>query len=85
MIKEKVIGFVRVSTLKQTLSMKNQVSRIKTYTKDNKLDLVDIIKEEGVSGGKINRKGFDKMLELVDNKMIDGIVCLNLSENQHTN
>ena len=47
MIKEKVIGFVRVSTLKQTLSMKNQVSRIKTYTKDKKLDLVDIIKEEG--------------------------------------
>ena len=79
MIKEKVIGFVRVSTLKQTLSMKNQVSRIKTYTKENKLELVDIIKEEGVSGGKINRKGFDQMLELVDNKEIDGIVCLNLS------
>jgi len=79
MIKEKVIGFVRVSTLKQTLSMKNQVSRIKKYTKDNKLELVDIIKEEGVSGGKINRKGFDQMLELVDKKEIDGIVCLNLS------
>ena len=70
MIKDKVIGFVRVSTLKQTLSIKNQVSRIKTYTKDNKLELVDIIKEEGVSGGKINRKGFDQMLELVDNKKI---------------
>ena len=50
MIKEKVIGFVRVSTLKQTLSMKNQLSIIKSYTKDNMLELVDIIKEEVVSG-----------------------------------
>ena len=79
MKKEKVVGFVRVSTLKQTISMKNQVSRIKQYSKENNLDLVDIIKEEGISGGKINRKGFDQMLELVEKKEIDGIVCLNLS------
>jgi len=79
MKKEKVLGFVRVSTLKQTISMKNQVSRIKQYSKENNLDLVDIIKEEGISGGKINRKGFDQMLELVEKKEIDGIVCLNLS------
>ena len=42
MKKEKVVGFVRVSTLKQTISMKNQVSRIKQYSKENNLDFIGI-------------------------------------------
>ena len=75
----KVIGFVRVSTLKQKTSIKNQISRIKEYCKQNELHLVDVIKEEGVSGKKVHRKGFVRMLDMVTDKEIDGIVCLNLS------
>jgi len=75
----KVIGFVRVSTLKQKTSIKNQISRIEDYCKQNELHLVEVIKEEGVSGKKVHRKGFIRMLDLVSNKEIDGIVCLNLS------
>jgi DNA invertase Pin-like site-specific DNA recombinase len=75
----KVISFVRVSTLKQKTSIKNQISRIKEYCKQNELHLVEMIKEEGVSGRKIHRKGFVRMLDMVENKEIDGIICLNLS------
>ena len=74
-----VIGFVRVSTLKQNLSMKNQKARIKEFCKDKGLNLVNIICEEGVSGSKIDRDGFNNMLGMVKEKSIDGVVCLNLA------
>jgi len=74
-----VIGFVRVSTLKQNLSMKNQKSRIKEFCNDKGLKLVKIICEEGVSGSKINRDGFNEMLDMVIDNEIDGVVCLNLA------
>ena len=75
----KVIGFTRVSTLKQKTSLKNQISKIEVYCKKNELHLIDIIKEEGISGRKINRNGFNSMTSSVKDKSIDGIVCLNLS------
>jgi|TARA_B100001964_G_C14254704_1_gene611738 site-specific DNA recombinase len=75
----KVIGFVRVSTLKQTTSIKNQIDRIKRYCKKNELQLIEVIREEGISGAKKMRKGFSEMLDRVEKKEIDGIVCLNLS------
>jgi|TARA_B100000424_G_C22920062_1_gene489568 DNA invertase Pin-like site-specific DNA recombinase len=76
----KVIGFVRVSTGHQKLSIDNQTAEITDYCKKTDgLELVDILQEENVSGGSIERTGFTKMLEMVENKEIDGIVCLNLS------
>lgn len=78
-IMNNVIGFVRVSTLKQNLSMKNQKARIIEFCKDKGLELVKIICEEGVSGSKIDRDGFNNMLEMVKEKKIEGVVCLNLA------
>jgi len=75
----KVIGFVRVSTLKQHTSIKSQTDRIKRYCYQNDLELVETIREEGISGAKKMRKGFSEMLNKVEKKEIDGIVCLNLS------
>jgi len=47
---DKVIGYIRSSTLKQTITPKNQQSRIKEYCKNNKLELSELIKQEGISG-----------------------------------
>ncbi len=77
----KTIGYIRVSTNKQKLSISNQISEIKKWSKTNteKIDLIEIIQDEGISGDALVRNGFDKMVEMIENKEIDGVVCLNLS------
>lgn len=48
----KTIGYIRVSTSKQKLSISNQISEIKKWSKTNKdkVSLIDIIQDEGISG-----------------------------------
>jgi len=77
----KTIGYIRVSTNKQKLSISNQISEIKKWSKANKdkVSLIEIIQDEGISGDALVRNGFDKMVEMIENKEIDGVVCLNLS------
>ena len=77
----KTIGYIRVSTNKQKLSISNQISEIKKWSKANteKIDLIEIIQDEGISGDALVRNGFDKMVAMIENKEIDGVVCLNLS------
>jgi len=77
----KTIGYIRVSTSKQKLSISNQISEIKKWSKTNKdkVSLIDIIQDEGISGDALVRNGFDKMVAMIENKEIDGVVCLNLS------
>ena len=74
-----IIGFVRTSTMKQGNSIKLQQDRITEYAKNRKLRLVDIVVEEGVSGGKLNRVGYDTIMDMVKNKKVDGVVCYWLS------
>ena len=77
----KTIGYIRVSTNKQKLSISNQISEIKKWSKANKdkVSLIEIIQDEGISGDALVRNGFDKMVAMIENKEIDGVVCLNLS------
>ena len=76
----KVIGFVRVSTGHQKLSIANQIAEITEYCKKTDgLELIEILQEEAISGDSIERIGFDRMTEMVEAKSIDGIVCSNLS------
>ncbi len=74
-----IIGFVRTSTMKQGNSIKLQREQIERYAKDKGLQLVDIVEEEGVSGDKLNRAGFDTIMDMVNNKRVDGVVCYWLS------
>ena len=74
-----IIGFVRTSTMKQANSIKLQRDSIETFAKDRNLQLVDIIEEEGISGNKINRAGFDTLLQLVKMNKVDGVICYWLS------
>jgi DNA invertase Pin-like site-specific DNA recombinase len=71
---DKIIGYIRSSTLKQTITPKNQESKIKRYCKDNNLDLVELIKQEGISGGKINTEGFKRLWETIETNMVDGMI-----------
>ena len=50
-----IIGFVRTSTMKQGNSIKVQEKSIRDYAKDKNLQLTDIIKEEGISGSRVDR------------------------------
>ncbi len=74
-----IIGFVRTSTMKQGNSIKVQEKSIRDYAKDKNLQLTDIIKEEGISGSRVDRQGFNTILKLVKLKQIDGVVCYWLS------
>lgn len=54
-IERKAIGYTRVSTVDQAdngVSMAAQESRVQAYCELHALDLVEIIKDNGVSGGK---------------------------------
>jgi site-specific DNA recombinase len=77
----KTIGYIRVSTSKQKLSISNQISEIKKWSNKNNADveLIEIIQDEGISGDALVRNGFDKMVGMIDRKEIDCVVCLNLS------
>ena len=51
----KAVGYIRVSTEEQAregVSLDNQVERIQGYCEYKGFDLADILRDEGVSGGK---------------------------------
>ena len=74
-----IIGFVRTSTMKQGNSIKLQRDEIKEYAKNRNLQLIDIIEEEGVSGNKLNRAGYDSVMDMVNNNRVDVVICYWLS------
>ena len=80
---KKVIGYVRVSSLVQKEkgnSIPNQISKIKSYCKLNEYELIDILSDDGISGmSKSKRKDYLKLIDIISNKDIDGVVVNYLS------
>ena len=80
---KKVIGYTRVSTLKQVengYSMKSQKIQIEDYCKRNDLILVGILTDGGVSGGSNKQsKNYQKIMEMVRTGEIDGVVVYTIS------
>ena len=77
----RIVGYIRVSTKKQQLSISNQRKEIEKWVKSHKseVELVSIIQDEGISGDALIRNGYVKMVKMVEDKDIEGILCLNLS------
>jgi len=71
---KKVIAYIRTSTLRQAVSMKKQKLEIKKYCKNNDLDLVELLNEEGVSGSAIFRDGFSKLMNQINNEEIEAVI-----------
>jgi site-specific DNA recombinase len=80
---KKVIGYVRVSSLVQKEkgnSIPNQIEKIKSYCKLNGYELVDILKDDGISGmSKSKRKDYLKLIDIMEDRNIDGVVVNDLS------
>lgn len=79
-MKEKLVGYVRVSTIKQTKghSIEYQVEAIKKYCDAYNIDLVKIYKDEGLSAYK-DRPQYEKMLQRVYDEDIYGIIVNDLT------
>ena len=80
---KRVIGYVRVSSLIQKEkgnSIPNQIEKIESYCKLNGYELVDILKDDGISGmSKSKRKDYLKLIDIMEDRNIDGVVVNDLS------
>ena len=77
------IGYVRCSTHEQAdsgLGLDAQIQRIRAYCTLKDLQLIDIIEDAGVSGGKplASREGGQRLLDLIRRKRAGAVVMLKL-------
>jgi DNA invertase Pin-like site-specific DNA recombinase len=79
---QRVIGYVRVSTLEQAengLSLVAQRQRIEDYCRTYGLELVDTLSDDGLSAKTTaGRPNATRVIEMVGKKQIDGVVFLKL-------
>ena len=78
---KRTVGYIRVSTEEQSqegISLENQEAKIKTYVDLNGLDLIDVIRDPGVSGKNLTRAGIQSLIELCENKEIDHLIVYKL-------
>ena len=78
----KAVGYVRVSTegqAKEGVSIDNQIERIKSYCGYKDYQLIEVIKDEGTSGGKNReREGFVRLLERLEQNDFDAVILYSL-------
>src|SRR5438132_14410555 len=82
-MKEAAVAYVRVSTTEQAqhgVSLDAQEERIRAYCKMAGLDMVAVIREEGVSGSKAlaTRPGGQEVMSLVQSGVAHHVVALKL-------
>jgi len=77
------VGYVRVSTDQQVdhgVSLETQHERIRAYTLLHKLNLVEIVSDEGISGSiaLADRPGGRRVLDLLRHEGVDHVIALKL-------
>ena len=69
---KRALGYVRVSTSLQAsegVSLDNQKDRIRTYCQYRGFDLIGIVEDAGISGGKNKaRPGFIEVLDRIESR-----------------
>ena len=79
---KKVIAYIRVSTLGQAEdgeSLERQASRIRAYCEAKGLAEPEIICDEGISGFKSNRAGFQRLVALCESRQVKTVLVYDLS------
>tara|TARA_R100001463_G_scaffold133346_1_gene194686 strand:- start:3957 stop:4682 length:726 start_codon:yes stop_codon:yes gene_type:complete len=77
----KVIGYVRVSTVKQEqsgLSLEAQELKIRQYCELYELELIDIIIDAGASAKTLERTGIQSAMAMIKNGTANGLVVAKL-------
>lgn len=78
----KAVGYIRVSTEEQAregVSIDNQIERIKAYCQYKGYVLQEVIKDEGISGGKNRqREGFVSLLAHIEQNDFDALILYSL-------
>ena len=72
----RIIAYVRVSTVEQARqgeSLTTQRARIQRYLELADAEIVDTIADDGVSGKKLDREGFQEVLRRLRNDEADGL------------
>jgi site-specific DNA recombinase len=78
----KAVAYIRVSLEEQVdgHSLDNQLDKIAAYCKLYDLELVDVLRDEGISGRKTaNRPGFNMLMDMVKNKRINHVIALSFT------
>ena len=73
---KKGVLYLRVSTTDQTTL--NQELELKEYCKKNNIEILNIYKDEGISGAKTSRPQLDQMLQDARQRLFDCIVIWKL-------
>lgn len=77
----KAIGYTRVSTEDQAregVSLDNQESKIRAYAALHGLELVDVIRDEGISGKGLARPGFNRLRGILDAGGANAVIAYKL-------
>lgn len=78
---EKVIGYIRVSTdiqVEEGYSLEAQRQDIERYCQLYGLELINIISDEGVSAGTLEREGLQKALIMLKTGVAEGLIVAKL-------
>jgi site-specific DNA recombinase len=76
-----VIGYTRVSTEDQArdgVSLAAQQTKINAYAVVKDWELVDVIRDEGVSAKSMTRPGLQRVLALVESRQVEAVVVYKL-------
>ena len=74
--------YVRVSTARQAkegLSLQAQEHTLREYARLNQFEVVEVIRDEGLSGRKMNRPGFQRVMQAVEKNEVDAVIVYSLS------
>jgi len=74
-----IIGYIRTSTDLQENSVDTQQEQINTYAKLYKMDIDNTFVDFGLSGKNVDRKGFNDMLQLIQEGKVEKVVVKDLS------